>query len=88
MKGDFGWNATKTYNGWEFNRPQEPLMSEKTPRLRPVEVVNRQPLNADQQRRLGQISITDGVYIPRHSPEEESCYMAEVMEDLDNTPGL
>lgn len=52
-------------------------MAEKTPRLKPHTMTSlahagidmyRPPLNPDQQRRIGQMSLTDGVFIPRETP--------------------
>lgn len=59
-------------------------MVEKSPRLKPhstIELARRGsenyryptlPLNPDQNRKIGQMSLTDGVFIPREVPEETS----------------
>lgn len=42
------------------------------------------PLNPDQNRKIGQMSLTEGVFIPREVPADPDCDLAEVMEVIDN----
>jgi hypothetical protein len=66
-------------------------MSEKTPRLKPYKRIVRKserdvippiPLSPDQQRRLGQLSPTDGIPIIREAPTElESVLEHRTMGD-------
>lgn len=63
-------------------------MSEKSPRIRPHERAAtvlgaeqaKRALNSDQHRRLGQMSITDGVPIPREAPPEIPTEVESVLE--------
>lgn len=59
-------------------------MSEKNPRIKPHAVTHIElarkgsedyqyrtlPMTPDQQKKIGQMSITDGVFIPREAPPE------------------
>lgn len=68
-------------------------MSEKTPRLRPHEKTSmvelaklgadmyHRPLNADQQRRLGQMSLTDGVPIIHEAPSDDELMFPLVLRN-------
>lgn len=71
-------------------------MSEKTPRLRPyqirppvTEVYNPLPLNADQQRKAGQLSLSNDIGSGKPfpgCPMDDPRDLAEHMSDIDNDP--